>query len=369
MNLQMLLFKAFAIVDVVLRHRYWPFSQFMFIASSIPLFLFLSGYFYKGKDEHDPFNFTAKKFKRLILLYFAYNAVYALITYYLYKETGTLMGQLPTFSNFFIQPFIDGQQYSLSSPMWFVPFFFTVQIVYMLISKIIRKFSSGAYVHFIVFSVLGLSGFCLRMTTGEADRYPFLCLGLRLLVGMFFIALGYLFKTKLEKVNIYQVKFLFVALAGRILLYLNFRNPCYSFANADFDNWGVLFYSIIDIYFMLYLSKVVSGLIKPDNFMYKVGNNTFHIMANHMLLFYILDCLLIEFTGQDPSVPSSTIWTYTWMGYLFLGIIVPTYAGASLKSVRKEIDAFVSLHFPKALEFCDKIMNCKIRIFTRKKAD
>ena len=44
MNLQMLLFKAFAIMDVVLRHRYWPFSQFMFIASSIPLFLFLSGY-------------------------------------------------------------------------------------------------------------------------------------------------------------------------------------------------------------------------------------------------------------------------------------------------------------------------------------
>ncbi|MHB9139657.1 MAG: hypothetical protein ACYC4Q_09665, partial [Victivallaceae bacterium] len=108
---------------------------------------------------------------------------------------------------------------------------------------------------------------------------------------------------------------------------------------------------------------------KPDNFMYKVGNNTFHIMANHMLLFYILDCLLIYFTGQDPAVSSNAVWTYTWLGYLCLGIIVPTYLGASLKSVRKEITLFANSRFPKALECCGKVAHCKIRFFFKKNAD
>lgn len=363
MNLQMLLFKAFAITDVVLRHRYWPFSQFMFIASSIPLFLFLSGYFYKSSYEHDPLNFIVKKFKRLVLLYFAYNAVYALITYFIYVKTGSLLGQLPTFYNFFIQPFIDGQQYSLSNPMWFVPFFFTVQIFYMLISKLIRKFTSGEYTHFIIFSCMGLSGFYIRMIIGEPDRYPFSCLGLRLLVGLFFIALGHLFKTKLETLNVYHLKFLLAALTGRIILYLNFKAPSYSFASADFDNLCVLFYSIIDIFFMLYLSKILGGLIKPANFMYKIGNNTFHIMANHMLVFYILDCLLIELTGQDPSIPSNPVWTYTWLGYLFLGIIIPTYFGMFLKSRRKKLELFLSSHFPETLQRCNKIAEYKIKFF------
>ena len=201
------------------------------------------------------------------------------------------------------------------------------------------------------------------MIVDEPDRYPLLCLGIRILVGLFFIALGHLFKTKLERLNVYHFKFLLAAMTARIILYLNFKAPSYSFASADFDNLCVLFYSIIDIFFILYLSKVLGGLIKPGNFMYKIGNNTFHIMANHMLVFYILDCALIAMTGQDPAISSNAVWTYTWMGYLFLGIIIPTYFGMFLKVQRGKIELFLSSRFPEILHRCNKIAEYKIKFF------
>ena len=360
MNLQMLLFKAFAIMDVVLRHRYWPFSQFMFIASSIPLFLFLSGYFYKSSDEQDPFRFIVKKFKRLVLLYFAYNVIYASITYFIYVDSGTLLGQLPNWENFFIQPFIDGQQYSLSAPMWFIPFFFTAQIFYMLTSKLIRKFTAHEYVHLLIFAVIGLSSVYLRYITPEPDKIPWGCLGLRILFGMFFISLGHCFAQKIEKHDIYQLKLLVVAIGVRGVLFLNFKTPCYTFANAEFENICSLFYSIIDIYFLLYLAKYLGGFIKPGNFMYKIGNNTFHIMANHMLVFYVFDSVLIALTGEDPAVASTTVWKYTWVAYLFMGIIIPTYMGMFFKYLRKRFGKILSEQFPGMLIACDKLAEYKL---------
>lgn len=347
-------------MDVVFRHRYWPFSQFMFIASSIPLFLFLSGYFYKSSDEQAPLRFIVKKFKRLVLLYFAYNVVYALITYWIYADSGTLLGQLPTLRNFFIQPFIDGQQYSLSAPMWFIPFFFTVQIFYMLTSKFIRKFTCREYVHLLVFAVIGLSSVYIRNLTPEPDKLPFSCLGLRILFGMFFISLGHCFAHKFEKHNIYQIKLLTLAIGVRAVLFLNFKTPCYTFANADFEDLSSLFYSIIDIYFLLYLAKFLGGFIKPDNFMYKIGNNTFHIMANHMLIFYIFDNMLIALTGQDPAVASTTIWKYTWLAYLILGIVIPTYMGMSLKYLRKKLEKTFAERFPGIMSTCDKLAEYRL---------
>ncbi len=363
MNLQMLLFKAFAIVDVVLRHRYWPFSDFMFIASSIPLFLFLSGYFYKSSAEQEPLLFIVKKFKRLILLYFAYNAVYALITYFIYVKYGSLLGHLPTWRNFFIQPFIDGQQYSLSAPMWFIPFFFTVQIFYMFTSKFIRKFTADEYAHLLIFAGIGLGAVYLRNLTSEPDALPFACLALRILYGMLFISLGRCFAQKFEQYSIYQLKLLVLAIGVRLILFISFKEPCYSFANAGFDNLCSLFYSIIDIYFLLYLSKYLGGFIKPDNFMYKIGNNTFHIMANHMLVFYIFDTVLTTLSGQDPAVPANPIWKYTWLVYLIFGVIIPTCLGMLFKYLRKKAEKTLEKQFPILVRGCDKLAEYKLNLF------
>lgn len=334
MNCQMLLFKAFAIIDVVLRHKHWPFSDMMFIASSIPLFLFLSGFFYRATDEIYPLQFIIKKIKRLMVLYFIYNAVYASITWFIYFKSGIVLGQLPNLYNFFIQPFIDGQQYLLCSSLWFIPFFFMVQICYMFISKLIRKFSELEYTHFVIFAIIGLIGFGIRKFV-LPDEDSLECIGLRLLVGVFFISFGRIFALKLDKKDIYQTRILLLMLGIRLVLFIDFNSPCYSFFKADFTHLSSICYSIIDIYFLLYIAKYLSNRISRDNILYKIGNNSYHIMANHMMVFFILDSTFKMVAGVTPDFSANRYIQHLWIAYLILAIIIPTYIG-ELSRIIKE---------------------------------
>ncbi len=346
MNTQLLIFKALAIVDVVLRHKYWPFSSFLFIASSIPLFLFLSGYFYKADGEKNPLRFIVKKFKRLMILYFVYNAIYALITYLIFIKNGVVMGHLPNWYNFFIQPFVDGQQYTLINPMWFIPFFFIVQTIYMFSSRFMRRLTKDEFTHFLVFTCLGLGGFCLRNVASPESSVAQTFL-LKMMVGVFFISLGRFFAQKMSHINIYQVKYLILAMAIRGALFIEFNSPCYNFAGAGFTELSGLFYSVIDIYFLLYLSRVLSRYPLLDRILSKVGSNTYHIMANHMLVFLVIDTAITRYRGVDPNNPFNDILAYTWWIYMLAGIGIPTCIGIVSKYFKKRfLTAWTEVYQP-----------------------
>ena len=346
MNTQLLIFKALAITDVVLRHKFWPFSSFLFIASSIPLFLFLSGYFYKPEGELKPLQFIVKKFKRLMILYFVYNAFYALITYLIFLKKGVVMGSLPNWWNFFIQPFVDGQQYTLINPMWFIPFFFLTQLVYMFTSRYIRKLTRDEFVHFLVFACAGLAAYCLRdiKMPGYALSQNFV---LKILVGVFFISFGRAFALKMAAVNIYQVKFLILALAIRGALFIEFNSPCYNFAGADFNDLSGLVYSLIDIYTILYLARIIARFPWVEQVMSKIGSNTYHIMANHMMVFLVIDAAITGITGVDPNNPNSDILFYTWPIYMVAGLGIPTCVGIVSKFLKKRwLTAWTEVYQP-----------------------
>ncbi|MDD3119273.1 MAG: acyltransferase [Victivallales bacterium] len=336
MNTQLLIFKALAIIDVVLRHKFWPFSSFLFIASSIPLFLFLSGYFYKPEGEGNPLRFIVKKIRRLLILYFVYNAFYALITYLIFRRSGVVMGQLPNWYNFFIQPFVDGQQYTLINPMWFIPFFFMVQMAYMFSSRLIRRFTRDELVHFLIFAAVGLAGYGLRQVTvpGHALLQNFV---LKLMVGAFFISLGRMFAQRLVPCNVYRVKFLILALALRGMMFIEFSSPCYNFAGAGFQELSGMFYSIIDIYILLYLSRLMARIPLLERMMSRIGSNTYHIMANHMMVFLVIDTAITGITGIDPNNPYGDMLYYTWPVYLAAGIGIPTCVGMVAKFLRKRV--------------------------------
>ena len=350
MNGQLLIFKALAIIDVVLRHKYWPFTSFLFIASSIPLFLFLSGYFYKSDGEGNPLKFIVKKFKRLMILYFVYNAIYALITYLIFVKNGVVMGNLPNWYNFFIQPFVNGQQYTLINPMWFIPFFFLVQVVYMFSSRFLRRFTSDELTHFIVFLCIGLAGFSLR-DAAPAELSVAQAFLLKMMVGVFFISLGRVFARRMGGVNIYQIKFLFLAMALRGALFIEFTSPCYNFSSAGFQELSGLFYSVIDIYFLLYLSRFLSRFALVDRVMGKIGSNTYHIMANHMLVFLVVDTAMTGGAGTDPNNPFNDLLPYIWWVYALAGIGIPTCVGIVSKYCKKRfLAAWTEVYQPMCLK-------------------
>jgi hypothetical protein len=204
----------------------------------------------------------------------------------------------------------------------------------MFISKLIRKFSELEYTHFVIFAIIGLIGFGIRKFV-LPDEDSLECIGLRLLVGVFFISVGRIFALKLDKKDIYQARILFLMLGIRLVLFIDFNSPCYSFFKADFTHLSSICYSIIDIYFLLYIAKYLSNRISRDNILYKIGNNSYHIMANHMMVFFILDSTFKMVAGITPDFSANRYIQHLWIAYLILAIIIPTYIG-ELSRIIKE---------------------------------
>ena len=87
----------------------------------VPLFFFISGYLFKKSYLDNLIIFFKKRVKSLILPYYLYNTFYLLITILIAKFSGKFWGLEVSLKNFFLTPFLNGHQFDLSCPLWFVP--------------------------------------------------------------------------------------------------------------------------------------------------------------------------------------------------------------------------------------------------------
>ena len=80
--------------------------------------------------------------------------------------------------------------------------------------------------------------------------------------------------------------------------------------------------------------------------MQKIGQNTYHIMANHLLVFNIITYLFLYFKGIPFDVKNNAdiYWFYnpikTTYFYFVTGIILTTYFGEFLKFLKRKILIF-----------------------------
>ena len=69
----------------------------------VPLFMFISGYFYKGSEEEAPLQYVKKRICRLLVPYFIWNVVYGLISWAM-RAAGFAMGEAVSLRTLFIEP-------------------------------------------------------------------------------------------------------------------------------------------------------------------------------------------------------------------------------------------------------------------------
>ena len=83
--------------------------------------------------------------------------------------------------------------------------------------------------------------------------------------------------------------------------------------------------------------------IKDNSFLKAVGQNTYHIMANHLLVFNILTyfALFIKGIPFDIKNAADIYWFYfpvkTTYFYFVIGMIITTYFGVFLKNIKAKL--------------------------------
>lgn len=141
-NMTFGLLAGLAIVMVVAGHLGYEIMTvgglFPYYSFHVPLFLFISGYFYGENAEEHPAAYMKKKIVRLLLPYFIWNLVYGLLAWLL-RTKGFTMGEEIGIRTLFLAPFLHGYQFIYNYAAWFVPVLFVIEMMNLFMRILMKR--------------------------------------------------------------------------------------------------------------------------------------------------------------------------------------------------------------------------------------
>ena len=351
-NMEMNIAKAIGILAIVAGHTQWSIFGDLFRTYSwhVPVFFFISGYFFSLPILLDSafvkniILYLKKYIYKYILPFYYYHWFYGLVVLLIYLLTHKLYGVLPTIKLLILAP-IDSTPFAFNAPNWFLYqlaislFCFSVLILIFQKTKLKVIYTFGIFLSFAILAIL----------LSPADFQ--LCHGLKqvvikILISLFYIYMGYLYKNFLESKIKYDMKTLSIVLIAQALFIIIFNNA----TNLDLK-WARLHHNIsalvsplLGIYFVIFISKLFVPLVKQNSLVDKIGRNTLHIMANHVFVMFLLDLSILYIDGKFvlSEWPKAVLGAYYKMYkykffYTFCSLIICTYVGEVLNFTGKLI--------------------------------
>ena len=344
--------KALAIMLVVSGHlEFSLLGMFPPYSFQLALFFFISGYLFKDKYLTNIAEFMDKRIKSLLVPYFWYNLFYLCVTLLIAKLTGKLWGMPITFKNFFITPFLNGHQFDLSCPLWFVTQLFMTMTVFLFLMRTLKKCKDNKIFHLVFFTIIGCLAIPLSKLTAVT---PFTLIVIRTMMSLFFVYLGYFYAHYIkDNYNIFTPKWAGAMISLQAILWLFNRDfdpvhgigLSYVLVWARFDQQLIvpIFTSITGIWASLFVVKLLYPYLKDIKFLQDMGNVTYHIMANHLLVMYIITAILLKINGIPMSerLNHNIYWIYdhvqTTYLYFVLTMVITTYIGILQKKAKQKL--------------------------------
>lgn len=347
--------KALAILLVVSGHlEFSLLGMFTPYSFQLALFFFISGYLFKDKYIDDVFTFIKRRVQTLLVPYFLYNAFYLGVTVLIAKLTGHFWGKEITLKNFFITPFLNGHQFDLSCPLWFVTQLFMTMIVFLFLFRTLKKSIDNKYFHLTVFTILGV----LAIPVSKIFPVdPMTLVVIRTMFSVFFVYLGYHYKHYIEQhIDIFTAKWFGVIIVVQSLLWMFNRDYdpehgiglSYVLVWARFDQQLIvpIITALTGIWASLLAVKIAYPYVKDIKFVKLMGENTYHIMANHLLVMYVITAIFLKINGIPIAERANhdIYWIYnpvqTTYLYFVLTMVISTYIGVGLKFLKKKFFTF-----------------------------
>lgn len=295
------LLSALAILMIVAGHAGYDIltvgGLFPCYSFHVPLFLFISGYFYRKEEEEKPLLYVKKKAKRLLLPYFIWNLVYGVVSLALRTFGGFSMGDGISLKSLFLDPFLHGYQFIYNFAAWFVPALFLIEMMNLCMQMILGKLRldrewlilSGSLAVGVAVVQLSIGGHVwgLYKTAGRIlFLYP--C-----------FQMGRFYKEKLEAHDrIGNLPYFAVVIGIQVLLHLCCNGLAYSSVwCTGFANGPVIPYVTVmsGVAFWLRTAKILAPLCGGDRrggFFLCLGRNTYAVMMHHIMAFMLVKMIL-----------------------------------------------------------------------------
>lgn len=284
-------------------------SLFPYNSFFMPLFVFISGYFFNEVSVNNIASFIKIKFKNLFFPYIIHNFIFGILF--------TIIFSCIDISWHFSKKFIffdmitTGIIADITSASWFIIMLFFLNIIYLLI----RKLFYNIWNDFLFFFIFILTG-CISIYNCRIGNYSNLILLPILKISFFlqFYQLGVIYN-KLECYINLKNKLLLIIIAScctlSILLQFYFTNEQLCFNRLAFmDSFNTdflllpLITSCIGIFFYLSLSIIISRNYSNSKLINLISNNTLTILTTHLLFFNFFNIILL-FIYNNSSIENN----------------------------------------------------------------
>lgn len=217
----------------------------------MPLFFFISGYFYKESNEKSISKYLIYKCRRLLLPAFAWNMFYGLAAWAL-RHKGFQIGLPLSFYTVFTRLFTYGNSFRYNLAIWFVPALFLVEMTYISLRKILRVTDRNRET---AFALLCLAGGLLAIAFSHTDYNVNLCQNLP---------------------------------------------------------WSAYITAMTGIAFWLRISRILAPILKNCRMILYLGQNTWSVMMHHIFFIFIMKAGVMHLERWFSPFDAESYKTYIW---------------------------------------------------------
>lgn len=264
-------------------------SIFPYNSFYMPLFVFISGYFYKKRGVLENIK---HKVKKLLIPYLIWNVVAALLAVLLDHTLGIDWIKKVSIKDGLIKIFTTGSLTSLNGAAWFVIMLFWVSIIYSLINFKLKDSKIIDIISTIFYTLLGFGSLYLCMK-GYSSKSIWWLFGLKISFYIQFFHLGYMFNKYIEKPLSEYNKLIVCGICVLInvvliCIYGDNINFIATSSMRYFNSWYLpLITSVTGIIFYYELMSFLSSKIGQNKVIDFISRNTFTILETHLLFLNI----------------------------------------------------------------------------------
>lgn len=324
---------------------------FPYYSFHVPLFMFISGYFYRDESEEKPLAYCQKKIRRLLVPYFIWNVVYGIVACLL-RLAGFTMGEGIGIRTLFIEPFVSGYQFIYNYAAWFVPVLFLIEMMNLFMRLILKKLHlchewlilTGSLIVGMAVVWLAIGGHVwglYKMPGRILFLYP--C-----------FQMGCFYRKKLERHDtLKNLPYFAIVITLQLLLTLCCNGLAYSSVwCTGFANGPVIPYvtTVSGIAFWLRIARIVAPICEGNKYVRYLCKNTYAVMMHHVMAFMGVKMVIALFAAYTPwcadfdvgQYLSNIDYYYMVRGmeqfrfvYLAAGVALPLVLQYGLERVRK----------------------------------
>lgn len=342
-NIAVNLARAFAITIVVSHHLHgggiiFPMTNWLVFPSFvIPLFTFISGYFFKkSQDDMRWLSFAAQKARALLVPYFVWNLIYGCLAMFLNSIDLVHYGDALSLETLLVRPWIDSRQFSFILPAWYLITLFVASILHFGLRRLLKKLHLlNEYVLLVITFLIS----AIAIYFAQKGYNTGLCLQLAKVGYVLpYLQAGLMFRN-FEKL-LYKHKALsLILLMGAIYLIEQLSpEPLYAgpiWASFIGNPACLILANLCSVLITMVVCELLAPAFARSRIVNAVGENSFSIMMHHPLIMFLINLALfglsmvIDMNFNTARFKADICYTYPWrddrifLAYTAICIAVP----------------------------------------------